>query len=134
MPNKEVWVIIYAKNKNAEIIKEVSLIISWIVKASSFEITDKKPNNDNFAYWVIKSWVEVFVDTSNALDLDKEISRIKEQIEDTKEYISILDKKLLNESFIGKAPESLVRAEMDKKEQAKNKLEKLEEKLSKFCD
>lgn len=132
MPNKEIWLIIYAKNKNAEIINEVSKIITWIVKASSFEITSKKPNNDNFAYWVIKSWVEVFVDTSNALDIDKEIQRIKEQIDDTKDYISILDKKLLNEAFIGKAPESLVRAEMNKKEQAKHKLEKLEEKLAKF--
>jgi valyl-tRNA synthetase len=43
-----------------------------------------------------------------------------------------LDKKLLNEAFVNKAPEKLVRAEMEKKEQAKNKLEKLEEKLNKF--
>jgi hypothetical protein len=40
-----------------------------------------------------------------------------------------LDKKLLNESFISKAPEKLVREEMEKKEQAKEKLFKLQEKL-----
>lgn len=132
MPNKKVGVIIYAKNKNAEIISEVSSIISGIVKSDKFEIVDKKPKDDNLAYWVIKSWVEVFVDTSNALDVWKEIERLKEQIEDTKQYIAILDKKLLNESFVNKAPEKLVRSEMEKKEQAKCKLEKLEEKLSKF--
>jgi valyl-tRNA synthetase len=33
---------------------------------------------------------------------------------------------------VNKAPEKLVRAEIDKKEQAKHKLEKLEDKLSKF--
>jgi valyl-tRNA synthetase len=33
---------------------------------------------------------------------------------------------------VNKAPEKLVRAEMEKKEQAKNKLEKLEEKLNKL--
>jgi valyl-tRNA synthetase len=43
-----------------------------------------------------------------------------------------LDKKLLNEAFVNKAPEKLVRSEMDKKQQAKVKLEKLEEKLSKL--
>ena len=41
----------------------------------------------------------------------------------------ILDKKLLNEAFINKAPEKLVREEMDKKEQARDKLVKLQEKL-----
>jgi hypothetical protein len=40
-----------------------------------------------------------------------------------------LDKKLLNEAFINKAPEKLVREEMDKKEQARDKLVKLQEKL-----
>jgi len=38
----------------------------------------------------------------------------------------------LNETFISKAPEKLVRAEMEKKEQALDKLRKLEEKIVKF--
>jgi valyl-tRNA synthetase len=57
---------------------------------------------------------------------------LKLQITDTKEYIAILDKKLLNKAFIWKAPESLVRAEMMKKEQAIEKLQKLEEKVEKL--
>jgi valyl-tRNA synthetase len=132
MPNKTIWLKIYAKNKNTEILEEVSNLISWIVKAEDLEIVSKKPTDDNLAFWIIKAWVEVYVDTSNALDVDKEIERLKEQITDTKEYIAILDKKLLNEAFVNKAPEKLVRAEMEKKEQAKNKLEKLEEKLNKL--
>ncbi len=132
MPNKSIWVQIYAKNKNAEILTEVLGLISWIVKADNLELVSKKPTDDNLAFWIIKAWVEVFVDTSNALDVDKEIERLKEQIIDTKEYIAILDKKLLNEAFVNKAPEKLVRAEMEKKEQAKHKLEKLEEKMNKF--
>jgi valyl-tRNA synthetase len=54
------------------------------------------------------------------------------QIADTKEYIAILDKKLLNEAFVWKAPENLVRAEMMKKEQAVEKLQKLEEKVGRL--
>ncbi|MCD5385060.1 valine--tRNA ligase [Candidatus Gracilibacteria bacterium] len=132
MPNKTIGVKIYAKNKNAEILSEVSELISGIVKADNLELIDKKPNDDNLAFGIIKVGVEVYVDTSNALDVEKEIERLKEQILDTKEYIAILDKKLLNEAFVNNAPEKLVRAEMEKKEQAKNKLEKLEEKLEKF--
>jgi len=132
MPNKTIWLQIFAKSKNAVVINEVLDLIWWIVKAESIEIIDKKPNNENLAFWVIKAWVEVYIDTSNALDLDIEIQRLKEQINDTKEYIAILDKKLLNESFVNKAPEKLVRIEMEKKEQAREKLEKLQEKLAKI--
>lgn len=132
MPNKTIWLKIYAKNNNAEVLKEVLPLIAWIVKADSFELIEKKPENDDYAFWVIKAWVEVFVDTSNALDLDKEIERLNLQISDTKEYIAILDKKLLNETFVSKAPEKLVRAEMEKKNQAIEKLHKLEDKLSKL--
>jgi len=132
MPNKSIKLKIYAKNKNAKIIEEVIYLIWAIVKAEKCKLIDKKPKSDDLAYWIIKAWVEVYVDTSNALDLKKEIERIKDQINDSKEYISILDKKLLNESFVRNAPEHLVRSEMDKKSIAQDKLEKLEEKLKKM--
>ncbi len=129
MPNKTIWLKIYSTAKNIEIFKSNLDLIAWIVKADSYEVVDKKPTDANLAYWVIKSGVEVYIDTSNALDIEKETERLKAQIEDTMQYISILDKKLLNESFINKAPEKLVREEMDKKEQARDKLKKLQEKL-----
>jgi len=129
MPNKTIWLKIYSTAKNIEIFKSNLDLIAWIVKADSYEVVDKKPTDANLAYWVIKSGVEVYIDTSNALDIEKEAERLKAQIEDTMQYISILDKKLLNESFINKAPEKLVREEMDKKEQARDKLKKLQEKL-----
>jgi len=132
LPSKTVWVKIYAKNKNAEFLNNVLDLIAWIVKADSIELVDKKENDINLAYWVIQQWVEVYVDTSNAVDVEKESAKFKEQISDTKEYIAILDKKLLNASFVERAPEHLVRAEMEKKSQAEDKLKKLEEKFEKL--
>lgn len=132
LPNKTVWVKIYAKNKNADFLLGVLDLIAWVVKADSIELVDKKENDINLAYAVIKQWVEVYVDTSNAIDIEKESAKFKEQISDTKEYIAILDKKLLNASFVERAPEHLVRAEMEKKTQAEDKLHKLEEKLEKI--
>jgi len=129
MPNKTIKLKIYAKNKNAEIFTEVMDLISGIVKSEETEIIDKKLQDPNLVYSVIKSGVEVYVDTSNALDVEKEKERIKEQILDAKEYVSILDKKLLNENFVRNAPESLVRGEMEKKQQAESRLAKLEEKF-----
>ncbi len=128
--SKTIDVRIFAKNKNLEIVNENLSLIWWIVNAHNAEIADKRVTNPNFAYWVVKAWVEVYIDISGWLDIEKETERLKEQIIDTEEYIAILDRKLLNPAFVEKAPESLVRSENDKKVQAQDKLKKLEEKLA----
>lgn len=132
MPNKTIKLQVYARNKNAEFLSTVLDLISWIVKSEETFLIDKKVSSSQLAYDVIKSGIEVYVDTSNAIDSEKEIERIKDLISDTKEYIAILDKKLLNESFVRNAPDKLVRAEMEKKSDAKEKLQKLQEKLEKI--
>jgi valyl-tRNA synthetase len=129
LPNKSIWLKIFAKWKSLSIVEENLFIIAWIVKSDNFELVSKKLDSREFVFWIINSSLEVYVDTSNALDIEKEEERLKSQILDIREYISILDIKLLNDSFILKAPEKLVRAEMEKKEQAIEKLKKLEDKL-----
>lgn len=133
MPNKSINLLLKPKKSVAEIFdEEVIFLISWIVKSEDTKVIDKKPDEENLVYAITKAWVEIFVDNSNAMDVEKEIERLKAQIDDTKEYIAILDRKLLNDSFVRNAPANLVRAEMEKKEQAAEKLKKLEEKLEKL--
>ena len=133
MPNKSIKLSLKPKKAKAELFDDLMiLLLSGILKSEETLVIDKKPSNDNLVYGITKAWVEVFVDNSNALDVEAEIARLKEQISDTKEYIIIIDKKLLNESFVRNAPPNLVRAEMEKKQAAQEKLQKLEEKLSKF--
>jgi len=83
-------------------------------------------------YSITKSGIEIFLDNSNAKDMEQEKIRIKEQIADVKEYLLIINKKLLNENFVKNAPSALVKAEFEKKMQAEEKLAKLEEKLKKL--
>lgn len=133
MPNKSINLLLKPKKSVAEIFdEEVIFLISWIVKSEDTKVIDKKPDEENLVYAITKAWVEIFVDNSNAMDVEKEVDRLKAQIDDTKEYIAILDRKLLNDSFVRNAPANLVRAEMEKKEQAAEKLKKLEEKLEKL--
>lgn len=133
MPNKSINLLLKPKKAISEIFNdEVIFLISWIVKSEDTKVIDKKPDEENLVYAITKDWVEIFVDNSNAMDVEKEIDRLKAQITDTKEYIALLDRKLLNDSFVRNAPANLVRAEMEKKEQAVEKLKKLEEKLEKF--
>lgn len=133
LPTNFIKVFIKPKKAKLELFNEnILFLISWIVKSEQTNIISSKMSDDNLVYSITKSWIEIYVDNSNALDLDKEIERLKAQIQDTREYIAILDKKLLNESFVRNAPASLVRAETEKKADALEKLKKLEEKLEKI--
>ncbi|MCA9378031.1 hypothetical protein KC711_03955 [Candidatus Peregrinibacteria bacterium] len=56
---------------------------------------------------------------------------MQKEIEDKKDYLRRIDTKLLNESFVKNAPENLVRSEQNKKREALEQLQKLEELLKK---
>lgn len=132
MPSTPIKVELKVKKAKIELFGEENLnIISGIVKSENTQVVNKA-TSENLVYAVTKSWVEVFIDNSNAKDMSAEIERLKLAIEDTKEYIWLLDRKLLNDSFVRNAPPALVRAEMEKKAEAWEKLKKLEEKLEKI--
>ncbi|MCH8518694.1 valine--tRNA ligase [Candidatus Gracilibacteria bacterium] len=129
-PSKTIKVQIFAKNKNAEILEEFIPLISGMVKSEHTEIISKKLSNQSLVYAVIRSGVEVYIDTANAVDIEGEKQRLHHEILDIRDYVSLLDRKLLNESFVRNAPRNLVQKEQEKKQQARKRLEKLEEKYN----
>lgn len=132
MPSDTVKLKLKVKKSKLDLFSPENLaLISGIVKSEDTQIISKA-EDENLVYAVTKWGIEIFLDSSNAKDMSAEIERLKAQIDDTKEYISLLDRKLLNESFVRNAPAQLVRSEMEKKAEAKEKLKKLEEKLEKI--
>lgn len=132
MPNKDITLELKVKKARDYLFTPANLyLISGIVRSSSTKIVSK-PSRDDFVYSITKSGIEIFLDNSNAKDMEQEKIRIKEQIADVKEYLLIINKKLLNENFVKNAPSALVKAEFEKKMQAEEKLAKLEEKLKKL--
>lgn len=132
MPSNPIKLLLKVKKAKQDLFNAETLeIISGIVRSEDTQLVSKVENED-LVYAVTKSWVEIFLDNSNAKDMTAEVERLKASIADTKEYIALLDRKLLNESFVRNAPPALVRAEMEKKADAQDKLKKLEEKLEKI--
>lgn len=123
---KDVW--IFSKN-NLEIIKENSNLFSGLAKIRNLNF-EKPQNIDNLAYTIVGD-IEIYLDAEidqNALLEEKE--RIIAQIEDKKSYLRTINAKLSNPSFAKNAPEKIVRAEMEKRNQAEEQLAKFEEKLA----
>jgi valyl-tRNA synthetase len=74
--------------------------------------------------------VEVFVDLSGAVDLDKEKLRLGKEKQELEKYVKSLTGKLSNKEFVSNAPGAVVEKEQQKLNEAKDKLEKVEGQLS----
>jgi valyl-tRNA synthetase len=91
-------------------------------------IVSKKLDGPSIAY-AVSGDMEFFITIPvNDTNIEEEKRRLKEQIENRKEYLRAQDLKLLNADFIRNAPEKIVRIEQDKRAQAADQLKKLEEK------
>ncbi len=114
-----------------DLIKENKKIICWLAKIWDLNILDKNKDIDKwkYSYWVVEA-IDIFVDVWSGLNIEEEKQRLSVQIENKKDYIRIIDQKLLNADFIKRAPENIIRAEQEKRQQAQEQLKKLEEKYN----
>jgi valyl-tRNA synthetase len=107
-------------------------LISWLGRLSNLSINPRERDPRDYAYGISGS-VEIYI--HNEIDhagiiLEKE--RLLGLINEKKDYIIALDTKLSNPSFTKNAPEKIIRIEMDKKNLAREQMEKLEEKYKKL--
>lgn len=124
---KDVW--IATSPMHEKIVEENANLLIGLAKINNFNFCKKPENPDNFAYGIVGD-IEIFVDAAIDADaLEDEKNRILAQIEDKKSYLRGITAKLSNASFVKNAPEKIVRAEMEKRRQAEEQLEKFEEKL-----
>lgn len=130
-PGELVDVYIISTKAKLDIIKENSIIMKGLAKIWELKFITKGVEFDGWKMsYAVCGNIEIYIDTKDNHNLEEEIERIRLDIEDKKEYIRILDQKLLNENFIKNAPVELVRKEQEKKTQALEQLAKLKEKLS----
>ena len=77
----------------------------------------------------VKSGAEVALDLVGAVDNEKEKPRLEKEIQELKKYAGGLENKLANKEFVQNAPKEVVAKEVEKLNEAKNKLTKLQEQL-----
>lgn len=102
--------------KNLARVKELSLKTGQI----------DKPEKSSTA---VVSGIEVILPLEGLVDIDKELERLKKELEDMEFEIKRAEGKLSNEGFINKAPEQLVASERQKLAEYKDKKEKLQQRL-----
>ncbi|WP_273567765.1 valine--tRNA ligase [Maribacter halichondriae] len=73
---------------------------------------------------------EYFIPMSGAIDLDAEMTKIREELEYTRGFLQSVQKKLSNERFVSNAPEQVIALERKKQADAEAKIETLEKSLA----
>ncbi len=96
--------------------------------SSVFECTEEIENAVSFRIGV----AEFFIPIAMAVNTDEEKQKINEELNYTKGFLAIVNKKLSNEKFVSGAPTHVVEAEQKKKADALEKIKMLEKRLQTF--
>ena len=126
-PIKKLDVYISA-GREEKLLQENAGIFKALARLERLEI-GKKIAKPSSAISFIQSGMEIFIDMAGAVDNEKEKPRLEKEIAELKKYVGGLEGKLSNKEFVKNAPKEVVAKEQEKLNEAKLKLEKLEEQL-----
>jgi valyl-tRNA synthetase len=82
----------------------------------------------------VRNHVEVYVPLEGLLDLDLEIERLRKEEAKTEESLVFLNKKLLSENFLKRAPQEVIAKEQDKYGECLKRKERILENLKKMYE
>lgn len=114
LPSKKIDVLISVNNANdKKLFEDLKDTITSLSKIDNLEIdlNIKKPKKS--AVGICKKCV-AYVPLGDLVDTDSEIKRLTKRLNEVKDFINAIEKKLKNKSFIGKAPENIVNNEKSK--------------------
>ena len=76
--------------------------------------------------------MEVYIPIKGLLNIDAEIDKLIKESRKVEEAMAFIDRKLMNEDFLKKAPEDVVEKEKVKHSELAAKRERIEENINKF--
>ena len=131
-PGDQVDVVIYANPRDRAVLERNLVLIAGLGKAREVDFTLTKDNlsRDKYTYGMAGD-IEVFVDTS-ICNHDDDIIRLEKIIAEKEDYARMLEIKLMDPSFVGKAPENVIRLTQEKKQVTIRQMEKAKEELKQY--
>ncbi|MCL2197511.1 MAG: valine--tRNA ligase [Defluviitaleaceae bacterium] len=130
-PSQKIAVqIIPTDPESTALFTETSAAVAMLSGASGVTIIDTAPQN---AISVVVSGATIYLPLDSLVDAEKERARLTKEQKKLQQEIARIDNKLANEGFTQKAPEALIQAERDKRENYTTMLTKVEGELAGLC-
>ncbi len=119
--------------KTKKILKKNLVYLKKLAKADIIAIGGDagKPKGSAAA---VRKHVEVYVPLEGLLNIDLEVDRLSKEGAKLEQTILFLNKKLLNEDFLSRAPKDVVDKEKEKYEECLRKKERVQENIRKLCE
>jgi valyl-tRNA synthetase len=119
--------------KAAEVLNRNLAYLNKLARAEMIEIGGevRKPKG---AAAAVRDFVEVYVPLEGLLNVDLEIDRLKKDEAKVEESIAFLNKKLLNEDFLKRAPKDIIAKEKEKYEECLRKKDRILENIKKLYE
>ena len=110
--------------KLADFMKSRSKLLSNFINSESLVIDDTRSADVSGAFPVAGQGFETYIFVRDAIDVDKEIAKLEDEIKKTKALLDGVEKKLANEKFINNAKPEVIEKEKSKKAEFEEKIEK----------
>ena len=128
-PKKEISLVCKVDDSMASVLQNYKKYLERLVKVSSLE-TGKNINKPPQSTTIVTDNMEVYIPLKDLIDINKEMERLKNQIENLEGRLNSVNRKLDNKQFISNAPEDIVAHEENKKNRYKNELMILQDNLN----
>ncbi|MBN2552743.1 MAG: class I tRNA ligase family protein, partial [Spirochaetales bacterium] len=99
-------------------------LISLLIGSKELRVTDGAVHREG-SIPAVGSGFEAFVYIKDAIDLDREIEKLKKELGNLEEALKRTTGKLANRSFLAKAPEEVVQKEREKREELERRRAKI---------
>jgi valyl-tRNA synthetase len=116
-------------SKKTDILKSGESYIKNLANIDDLIISDTINDRPQPSSTAIVEGVEVILPLEGMVDIDKELKRLKNELEDVEYEIKRAKGKLSNEGFVNNAPDDLVQGEKEKVKEYEDKKEKLLERI-----
>ncbi len=114
-------------SKIGEVVEEYGEYIGVLAGVSRVTISKETPKGACFSQPIM--YGDVHVSMEGIIDKEKEVSRLKKQLEKLSKTMQFLNKKLSNREFLSKAPEDLVESKRKEYNDASLLYQKLQEQI-----
>ncbi|HSB30405.1 MAG TPA: class I tRNA ligase family protein, partial [Candidatus Sulfobium mesophilum] len=133
-PSLELRACVKTQSDKAEDVLKRNL--AYLDKLARADITEigagvRKPGG---AAAAVRDYVEVYVPLEGLLNIELEIDRLRKDEAKVEETIAFLNKKLLNEDFLSRAPQAIIAKEKEKYEECLRKKDRVLENIRKLYE
>ena len=121
---------LYVLTSKPQVFTEGEGFLQRLAYADTVSILDAEPANLDGMVTITTADAKLYIPMGQLVDIAKELERITKDLEKAKKNLAGLEAKLSNEKFVSRAPESVVAAEREKAQKAKDLIASLKESLA----